>query len=515
MSTKLFAILTAGLFVTLSAQGATFSVTRTDDPLPDGCAVGDCSLREAVTAANETAAPDDIVVPPGTYLIDLTGNDTLETGDLDISTDMTITGPATLDGQQLGRIMDIRAGARVTLNNLRLQNANTSLATNGSLNGGALQIDDGSLTLRSVEFVNNSTQSLGGAIWSRGDAVLDIADCAFVGNSADTGAGIFADTDVTARNTLFSGNTAELRGAALYLSGSEADSLLEQVTLVDNTSNGSGGGAILFLARSLVLDRVEASGNQSLGGAGGVIGVTGTGHSKTVTIRDGWFDNNGAADGGLISFTDDDDLLEINRSTISNNSASDDGAGLYLTGGTVNVTNSTFSGNQAIDDGGAILSFGASVTLEHVTFVANLADRGDSLRVFGSGDEVTAVTNSLIDSGCSISSADQLVSVGGNLEGPGTSCELDQPSDQVSLTPTELGVTPLRSNPGTAPTHELNANSLARGAGLSPTCAAVAIDQRFQSRQSPCSAGAVESNDLFTDSFETVRPLGSTVTVSL
>ena len=27
-------------------------MTRTDDPVPDACAVGDCSLREAVVAAN-------------------------------------------------------------------------------------------------------------------------------------------------------------------------------------------------------------------------------------------------------------------------------------------------------------------------------------------------------------------------------------------------------------------------------------------------------------------------------
>ncbi|MEM6576564.1 MAG: hypothetical protein AAF736_19985, partial [Pseudomonadota bacterium] len=89
MSGKLLSALAAGLIFTTTTLGATFSVTRTDDPLPDGCAVADCSLREAITDANTTVASDDINVPPGTYLIDLVGNDTLETGDLDISTDMT------------------------------------------------------------------------------------------------------------------------------------------------------------------------------------------------------------------------------------------------------------------------------------------------------------------------------------------------------------------------------------------------------------------------------------------
>jgi CSLREA domain-containing protein len=44
-----------------TAFGATFTVTRTDDPAPNGCAVGDCSLREAIIDANITVAHDTIV----------------------------------------------------------------------------------------------------------------------------------------------------------------------------------------------------------------------------------------------------------------------------------------------------------------------------------------------------------------------------------------------------------------------------------------------------------------------
>lgn len=511
---RITASLVAAALFASAGHAAVLNVSRTDDPPPDGCAPGDCSLREAIADANLTAAADEIVLSPGSYLIDLSGNDTVETGDLDISSDMTITGPGTLDGQMLGRIMDIRGGARVTLNHLRFQNANTSLATNGASNGGALQIEDGSLTLRDVVFIGNSAASLGGAVYTRGSATLDMADCAFVDNSASNGAGIFANAGVTVRNTLFSGNSAGLRGAALYLGGPEADSALEQVTLLNNRGSGSGGGAILFLARNLTLDGVIAVGNQSLSGNGGVIGVTGTPQAKTVILRNSWFHDNEADDGGLISFGDDGDLLEISHSTIASNTAGNDGGGLYLTGGTVNVTNTTFSGNAATGDGGAIYNFSATVNLQHVTMTANTADRGGALRVTGSSSDLQAnVANSLIDGDCDINSADNLTSGGGNLEGPGSTCELDQASDLVSLTPTELGLRPLRSNPGAAPTHELTPGSLARNAALEPTCGAVAVDQRFQPRGSPCSAGAVESNDLFRDSFETVPPLGSTVTV--
>jgi CSLREA domain-containing protein len=52
----------------LTASGATFTVTKTADT-NDGICDGDCSLREAVTAANSTPGIDDVQVPAGTYAL--------------------------------------------------------------------------------------------------------------------------------------------------------------------------------------------------------------------------------------------------------------------------------------------------------------------------------------------------------------------------------------------------------------------------------------------------------------
>ena len=114
---KILSGLLAAIVLTSTAHAATFNVTRMDDPVPDGCNVNNCSLREAVIAAGQTMAKDTIVLPAGVYLIDLIGSDSSEnTGDLDINTDMEIVGaPSTIDGQNLGRIMDIRSDANVTL----------------------------------------------------------------------------------------------------------------------------------------------------------------------------------------------------------------------------------------------------------------------------------------------------------------------------------------------------------------------------------------------------------------
>jgi predicted outer membrane repeat protein len=492
-----------------AVHAGTFNVTRLDDPVPDGCGVNDCSLREAVIDADQTLMKDTIVLPAGVYLIDLTGNDTSEnTGDLDISTDMEIVGaPSIIDGQELGRIMDIRSDAKVTLRDLTLRDANTSLDTNGALNGGALQINGGSLTLETVTFENNSTQSLGGAIYAFGDAVVDIGGCLFINNSASNGAGIFASTGVTVRNTVFQGNHADLsalgRGGAAHLTGSTSDSLFEDVTLDQNLGTGSGGG-ILFLGRSLLIDGLIATGNESTTRSGGALTVPGTAHAKQVEIVNALFDGNTAQDdGGAISFADDDDTLDIRHSSFVSNVAADNGGALYLTGGDVDVTNDTFSGNQATDDGGAIYLFGAGLTLYHATFSGGSANRGNALAVAGSsGISAAELANNLIDGDCFVSDVESVTSLGGNVEGTGDSCELNTGSDLVSQSNAQLGLQPLADNVGGTPTHKLTPASVARGQGEPAICELVKIDQLFESRGSVCNSGADESNTIFRDGFE-------------
>src|SRR6186713_823446 len=72
---------------------ATFVVTKTADTA-DGACDADCSLREAITAANAAAGADVITLPAGTYTLTITGtNEDLNAdGDLDITTPMTING---------------------------------------------------------------------------------------------------------------------------------------------------------------------------------------------------------------------------------------------------------------------------------------------------------------------------------------------------------------------------------------------------------------------------------------
>src|SRR5512132_1629426 len=82
------------LLATASAASAvTYRPTRTDDPVPNGCKAKDCSLREALIAANASGTPATILLRPGKRYV-LTrpglGEDAAATGDLDLTSQLTV-----------------------------------------------------------------------------------------------------------------------------------------------------------------------------------------------------------------------------------------------------------------------------------------------------------------------------------------------------------------------------------------------------------------------------------------
>ena len=75
------------------AGQTTFAVTKTADTNDGACTAADCSLREAIVAAN-AANGAGVEVPAGTYKLSIAGRDEnfAATGDLDIRAGMTIRG---------------------------------------------------------------------------------------------------------------------------------------------------------------------------------------------------------------------------------------------------------------------------------------------------------------------------------------------------------------------------------------------------------------------------------------
>ena len=309
------------LLATASAASAvTYRPTRTDDPAPNGCKKKDCSLREAVIAANASGMPATILLRPGKRYV-LTrkgaGENAALTGDLDITSGPLVvktkgggkSNQATIDANGIDRIFD----GSLTLIGVTLRDGHARTVAGDGGAGGAIR--GGTLDIRNSRLINNtadyhpsnlSAYGSGGAIFvnSGGELKLD--------------------------RTRLKGNRALGIGGAIFISNGGSASLFKS-TLANNESGGYGGGLAIDAGGRADVNRSTISGNKtSYFGSGGGIGLSAPPEGPTAT-------------------------LEIKNSTVANNSAGNDGGGI---------------GSSDLIDSGSH----ATVELDYVTVARNQAD---------------------------------------------------------------------------------------------------------------------------------------------
>ncbi len=248
----------------VSAAAATFTVTRADDPAPNGCAANDCSLREAVLAANAGSGGDTIVLPAGHYRLGIAGlgEQAAATGDLDLTKSVTITGAGArwtvVDAMRIDRAFEVLGGATVLISDMTI--------TGGVTDDNGAGIDSaGTLTLVRDAVVGNRTTGVanGGAIGSAGPS-LTITQSTLAGNVAYNGGAIHYGQMLAVTNSTISGNTAGgpgLNGGGGGISGTTGSTaLIKSSTITGNQAfNGpdSGGGIdspAVTLQNSIVSD---------------------------------------------------------------------------------------------------------------------------------------------------------------------------------------------------------------------------------------------------------------------
>lgn len=266
--------------------------------------------------------------------------------------------------------------------------------------GGALFLGAlAQVQLNNVDFNNNTSAAMGGAIAMRGvhegnnkDAKLDIIGGSFTGNTAATNGGAIFSTFYDSENvknavfikgTEFSGNAAE-RGGAIYtegkadLGGGLASMKIEGAKFTANTAKAEGG-AIHNLS-TLTIENSDFSGNKSISGngdGGAIYTNTGALTLKNVDFEDNFVTANAQGDmgyggaifaqGGIIDIQGaEDDYAEFEA-----NHALTGGA-LYVSkhATSVNIENVEFEGNWASDIG-ALGIFGKNTTLTNLTFTDN------------------------------------------------------------------------------------------------------------------------------------------------
>jgi CSLREA domain-containing protein len=284
----------------------TYTVTTFSDPLPGVCVPGDCSLREAVIAANASAGHDTIRMPAGAYNLIRTGPGGASQGDLDITDDVTLQktggGPvAVVDGH----------GPLTTDRVFEITNADAVFHAVSARNGIAPQ--EGAA----------SDPRHGGGIRVNATATLQMTGGAITSNTAP--------------------NTASL-GGGLYNAGQV---ILTRVNVQTNkTDFGFGGGIFTPAAGLTIVDKSVIRDNTS--GFGG--GFSGLG---TTVVANTMLRGNAAGLGGA-GYISGGAAVTVANSTVAGNIVTDRGGAFRVRNATFHLEGSTVSDNEADLDGGGI-----------------------------------------------------------------------------------------------------------------------------------------------------------------
>jgi hypothetical protein len=341
----LVALLTAA-----SAGAKTYEVNKRSDHAPNGCKKKDCTLREAVLAANARGGSDRIVLPKNkTYNLSIEnsvppGEDEAAEGDLDITDPLRISHPgkgkSKIDAHAIDRVFHLLEGGPTTFKRVVVTGGE---APSGGGGGGGILTEDADLTLLRSGVNGNRNESggnYGGAAELNGDSDLRMVRSTMNGNFSDSDSGaIEGDNDVAflIKRSKLNGNISEGTGGALYLDG--ADGRILQTTIAGNRADNAGGingNGELSIDRSTIANNIAASGD-----GGGID----TSDDLTTITNSTIAANRADGDGGGIEV---DGPLTMNAGSVVRNAAGDSGGGLSAdTTDDIEVENSLIALNQA------------------------------------------------------------------------------------------------------------------------------------------------------------------------
>lgn len=365
------------------AQATTITVTTTADERNSD---GDCSLREAIIAANTDAIVDacpagngaDVIdLAAGTYPLSLAGRNenAAETGDYDILDDLTINGngfnQTFIDGAGVDRVFEVSAGNALTLARLTLGNGDAGGTSGGSIRA----VDSASLNLANARISGTSASA---AIYLLSGTSLNVANSR-IENNLDGGLFVQPGASATLRNSTLSGNEGS-SGGAISNSG--------VVTLVNVTMSGNatvfGGGALLSsgtvtLYSVTIADNVSGTGG--VAGAGGGFQLSG----GTLTMRNSIVANNdnlagsvddcsGAVTSAGYNLIEVTTGCSISGDTIGNQLGADPALAALAGNGGGTFTHALLAGSPAIDAGnpsGCVDETGAVLFADQRGYVRN------------------------------------------------------------------------------------------------------------------------------------------------
>jgi CSLREA domain-containing protein len=282
-----------------AAAAGPFNVTKTADT-NDGTCDGDCSLREAITAANAAVGGATVNVPAGTYV--LTVNTALTQDDSNAEGDLDITGNVTLMGAGPGQtvvngngpalhdhVIQVLDPAVATISGVTVTNGFSTAEDGGRDDGGGIHVDDGTLNLSNAVITGNHADDYAGGLDVDGEA--SVHDVTIADNDAlGGGGGVEVEGSASLTNVTISGNRAAQEGGGIALFV-EAPTALNNLTIAGNTTdddgndNGDGGGLTSDSTDVSVANTIIAGNTDASSGPGATVNpdcadtVTSAGHN--------------------------------------------------------------------------------------------------------------------------------------------------------------------------------------------------------------------------------------------
>lgn len=361
-------------------------------------AIGDAASGETLSLAANCTYPLTAALPAIGQDLTIVGNHaTLSRSDAPATPKFTILSVDAGTLSVTGLNFSNGAGAIAGTDAGSISVSGGRFTGNHATNGGAIysSTGPGSLSVTDAAFVRNSATQAGGAIYtSEAAALTTVAGSRFTENTAGTmGGAIYNFFDMNVSNSTFDANKAD-DGGAIFNNGQDGDSLTD-VTVRGNTATQDGGGVVTWeCALSVTDSRISANHAGSEGGglyqyllAGYPDGLTMTGTRVLTNTA-----NNGA---GVYT---NDAVMNLSSSTISGNSATADGGGVYNDGavpafGNINLSSSTVSSNTAGTDGGGLYNTQGTVDAAGTPIEHNTAGAGGGI-YDGPGPDTVTLTNS-------------------------------------------------------------------------------------------------------------------------
>jgi CSLREA domain-containing protein len=387
-------VLGVAVVVTLGAAGSAQAATITVDTTSDTYSQHDshCSLRDAIQAVDTQTTfgtcpagtgGDTIVLRPGSYQLTIapTGSDDNSTGDLNISTGVTIDGSgATINAGKIDRIFDISTSDPVMISGLKLTDGLAPTGATGDStpsaggpggNGGAI-LSSAPLTLANVT-IEDSTAGTGGTGGTTGGMFPTGAS----GGDGGNGGGVYSSAPLTLKQVTMAGDKAGVGGTG------GADFPFGAAGGIGGEGGAIGASAPLTITGGTFSNDVAGAGTGgSVGGGGGAVDAGGT-----LALIDATFASDVAGAGGSSIFE----------------AGPGGGGGAIDAGATATIAGSKFASNgsgasggaglltaSSSGAGGAILAAG-KLTLQQDSFSHNSTAAGPSSGLSGGSGSGGAV----------------------------------------------------------------------------------------------------------------------------